>query len=426
MDLSVSRFGWFWVAVMAVASLTMGSATAQTTAFSYQGRLTESGAPANGNFDVQFRMFDAPSAGTQQGDTLTQNPVAASNGVFTVILDFGAAVVIGADRFLEIGVRPSGSGAAYTVLAPRHQITSSPYAIQTLNAQMLGGLPSSRYISTDASGNVGIGTATPTSKMEIVGSGGLTIRGSQPLMTFRHTLFGPGQPISYDSTIKSSFGDVEIITASNQSVVLKDGGAFGIGRTNPPTRLAIGPGPLWTANGWSGVLSMPNASALGWEANSAGQRFGIGQTHGGLYFFRTNSPFANQSTAANYSMRISDAGNIMQDSGNSGIVKAMAYVSGYYNYVVRCYNGINEATAGTCGFTYQRLGNGVYRINFGFKVDDRFLSITAQYGTGGGGFSSHNMGANFRFFNSTTVDVLTYDSNKGDDTFDGDFMIFVF
>src|SRR5215510_13394331 len=63
---------------------------AQSTAFTYQGKLTDAGNPANGNYDLQFKLFDALSAGTQQGATLVRNPVIATSGNFTVTLDFNA------------------------------------------------------------------------------------------------------------------------------------------------------------------------------------------------------------------------------------------------------------------------------------------------------------------------------------------------
>jgi len=112
---------------------------AQTTAFTYQGKLADAGNPANGNFDLQFKLFDTVTVGTgtQQGATLVRNPVAVSAGVFTVALDFGANVFSGGARFLEIGVRPAGSGNAYTVLAPRQPINPTPYAMHSTEADGL-------------------------------------------------------------------------------------------------------------------------------------------------------------------------------------------------------------------------------------------------------------------------------------------------
>ncbi|MGH9901731.1 MAG: hypothetical protein ACRD68_07960, partial [Pyrinomonadaceae bacterium] len=80
--------------------------TAQTTEFTYEGSLNYYGQPANGNFDFEFRLYDAASGGAQQGATLQRLNVAVNNGVYTVTLDFGAAVFTGDNRFLEVGSHP--------------------------------------------------------------------------------------------------------------------------------------------------------------------------------------------------------------------------------------------------------------------------------------------------------------------------------
>jgi hypothetical protein len=59
--------------------------------------------------------------------------VLVTGGIFSVQLDFGTNAFPGADRFLEIGVRPAGGGA-FTILSPRQQTTSTPYAIRSANA----------------------------------------------------------------------------------------------------------------------------------------------------------------------------------------------------------------------------------------------------------------------------------------------------
>ena len=105
------------------------SAFAQGTAFTYQGRLTDQGAPANGNYDFQFALRDAASIGNSVGVALIVAPVGVSNGLFAVTLDFGADAFTGAARWMEIGVRTNGSAAAYTALSPRQAVTATPYAI---------------------------------------------------------------------------------------------------------------------------------------------------------------------------------------------------------------------------------------------------------------------------------------------------------
>src|SRR5262245_43530345 len=117
-------------------------ASAQTSSFTYLGRLTDGGMSANGNYDLQFALFDSLSGGAQVGSTLTRNTVAVSNGIFTVSLDFGANAFNGASRFLEISAQPSGGGA-FTLLSPRQQTTSTPYAVRSLNATTADSVPAS-------------------------------------------------------------------------------------------------------------------------------------------------------------------------------------------------------------------------------------------------------------------------------------------
>src|SRR5437899_9749746 len=116
-------------------------AQTQTTSFTYQGRLTDSGMAATGNYDLKFALFDNSAGGTQIASTLTRSSVSVSGGVFTVQLDFGVSAFPGADRFLEIGVRPAGVGS-FTTLSPRQQISSTPYAIRTLSATAADALSS--------------------------------------------------------------------------------------------------------------------------------------------------------------------------------------------------------------------------------------------------------------------------------------------
>jgi hypothetical protein len=99
------------------------------TAFTYQGRLTDGGSPADGEYDLRFRLFNAASGGSQVGSTVTRGNVDVSDGVFTVQLDFGGGPFRGQARWLEIGVRPGASTGSYTPLTPRQELTAAPYAL---------------------------------------------------------------------------------------------------------------------------------------------------------------------------------------------------------------------------------------------------------------------------------------------------------
>src|SRR5438045_1911893 len=102
--------------VLAIILMTSVSLTAQSTAFSYQGRLSSGGNPASGIYEMQFRLFDSLNGGAQVGATFTDSNVAVASGVFTTTLDFGAAAFDGSARFLETGVRTAGSPDPFTIV----------------------------------------------------------------------------------------------------------------------------------------------------------------------------------------------------------------------------------------------------------------------------------------------------------------------
>jgi hypothetical protein len=127
-------------------------AFAQGTAYTYQGRLNDAGSPANGNYELQFYLRDALTAGSPVGATNTVAPVMASNGLFTVMLDFGPGMFTGAGRWLEIGVRTNGSVGAYATLSPRQPLTPVPYAITASN--LSGALPAAQLTGTVPAGSL--------------------------------------------------------------------------------------------------------------------------------------------------------------------------------------------------------------------------------------------------------------------------------
>ena len=92
------------------------------------------GNPASGSYDLKFTLFGGSSGGSAVAGPVTNAPVGVSNGLFTVMLDFGNGVFTGANRWLEIGVRTNGSVAAYATLSQRQQLTPTPYAIYAGNA----------------------------------------------------------------------------------------------------------------------------------------------------------------------------------------------------------------------------------------------------------------------------------------------------
>lgn len=96
----------------------------------YQGYLEWNGAPANGVFDFRVSVWTAASGGSQVGSTqIFDSPgVTVQEGFFTINTAPGDpnTVYTGAERWLQLEVRPHGVGS-YTTL-PRQPITNVPYA----------------------------------------------------------------------------------------------------------------------------------------------------------------------------------------------------------------------------------------------------------------------------------------------------------
>ena len=123
-------FGAVLLAVLFAAS----NASAQTTQFTYQGKLTDNGAPINALYDFTLTLWDASTNGNQISPPQNIQSVAVVDGIFTVNLDFGAGAFNGSSRFLEISVKPNGNPGSPTLLSPRQQVLSTPYAIKSLGS----------------------------------------------------------------------------------------------------------------------------------------------------------------------------------------------------------------------------------------------------------------------------------------------------
>jgi hypothetical protein len=110
---------------------------AQGAAFTYQGQLQENGAPAGGTYNLTFSLFNTSSGGNATAGPITNNGVIASNGLFTVLMDFGPGVFTGVNNWLEIGVQTNGANAM-TTLTPRQQLTPTPYSVFSEGANAAG------------------------------------------------------------------------------------------------------------------------------------------------------------------------------------------------------------------------------------------------------------------------------------------------
>jgi len=412
----VKIFLRFW-AVLLISAI---SAAAQTTAFNYQGKLTDTGVP-QATYQMQFRLFDAVSGGSQIGSTINNASVAVTDGVFSVKLDFGTNAFSGADRFLEIGVRRS-SNDGYTILNPRQQIASSPYSIRTLSAQQadlalnsnqLGGIAANEYITNATGGSSFIRNSTTqqTANFNISGNaqiGGLTGFNTVPNPNFRVDSFGSIR--SYNSananfvaetmggtnawarsywrspsrswfmgTSQNFNGNQLYIadeTAGQTRMVITTDGSVGIGTTNPGAGLELRGTGLQTQQR---ITDNTSGNSLVLQGGAGGNM----KITGYNYTTNTAVPLYLSTDGANTVMN-SGGGNVLQPGAGYGLPKAMVFVLAN-GVISRCYNGVTgvSMTGGTtgsgCGFATSILqaDGPKYGVNFGFSVSSRFASLTS-------------------------------------------------
>jgi hypothetical protein len=169
----------------------VSNAASMGTAFTYQGRLMRKNRAAKGLYDLKFKLFDDPAAGSQLASTIDVNELEVIKGYFTTELDFGddPNIFNGDARWLEIDVRPNDRKDPndFVTLSPRQEITPTPYALYAMTAGHIPGGVTGRgttnHISKftgpnavgdsviyESTGSIGIGTTAPTEKLHVNGT----------------------------------------------------------------------------------------------------------------------------------------------------------------------------------------------------------------------------------------------------------------
>jgi hypothetical protein len=274
------------------------------TAFTFQGRLDNSSLPANGTFDLQFKLFDAAVAGAQQGSTICVDNLPVTGGLVTTTLDFGA-VYPGGARWIEVAARPDATvgncgGGAYTTLSPRQQMTPTPYAeglaLPVIQSQVVGGAGNAVMWLTNFSndgGTYGIKGQANSNNSGAAGVFGFAQSGSaatygvlgQSTSTSGEGVLGQhtagtgvapgvhGTTASTSSTAVGVLGEVLPTSAGGSSV-----GVYGFNHST--TGLGIGVQGTQNGAGWGVYGTVPSGIAVyGQATSSTGVNYGVfGQT----------------------------------------------------------------------------------------------------------------------------------------------------
>jgi hypothetical protein len=224
----------------------------------YQGMLYDDlGAPLSGEYDLTFRLYDDPIAPVTETLWTESIPgVTVRDGRFSVLLGDTSPIDAGdfaqADTYIGIQVE------AYDELVPRQRFVSVPYAFYATRASGLtapDGDPLNA-VTVDNDGKVGIGTATPTQKLD-VDNGNLLVQGidsfegsgDEALVWlgdtnhFIKSHWGEGVTIGTSGApngivLEENTGDVTV--SGNMTV----NGDVGIGTINPTQKLDVDNGNL--------------------------------------------------------------------------------------------------------------------------------------------------------------------------------------
>lgn len=249
----MSRYLQIICIVLMLACTTTAWAVPAGTAFTYQGKLTDSaGVPMTGSCGMSFKLFDAATGGTQVGSTVTLPGVSVSGGLFTVALDFGP-VWNGQGRWLETAV-------GGTTLTPRVQITSAPSALFSAAPWITNG----SNISYSA-GNVGIGTQDLAPNLP------LTIMGSGPNCEWIQLRGAFGTNL-WHINYRNNGMNVAETGAADYRLFIQTGGNVGIGTGTPGARLDVSGTVRMTGfqlgtSATAGHVLTANASGAGaWQA----------------------------------------------------------------------------------------------------------------------------------------------------------------
>ena len=395
-----------------IACLACCAAVAQTTAFTYQGRLTDGGTPANGDYDLLFNMWNSPSGGTLV-HSQTFNNVRVTNGVFTVSLDFGASSFTGPNRFLEIGAKLVGS-SSFTFVNPRQQITSTPYAIRSLSAASADSVPASGVSAGSGNYIQNSSTQQTSSNFNITGNGtaGGTLTGNVVSATLQFNL-GGNRILSAGS--ENLFLGFEAGLANTAGIRNSFVGRFaGTANTtgNDNSFFGLRAGATTTTGSFNSFFG--NYAGEFGANGSLNSFFGIraGQRNSGSdnSFFGTLAGYLNELGSGNtfvghfagQSNRFGSFNTLVGDTAdvtevfpssltNATAIGARALVSQSNSLVLGSINGTNGATADT------KVGIGTTAPAFKLEVvDPSNKGLRVQTNTAGGTVASFGSNGDFR------------------------------
>jgi len=428
------------LALLALSTLSSqpSTASAQGTAFTYQGRLNTAGAPANGLYDFRFKLATDPLGDNYVGDAYLTNGIFVTNGLFTTSIDFGAGIFTGTNYWLEVDVRTNNPAntLAYSALAPLQGVTPAPYAVMANSASnLLGSVPVAQLSGTVSLAQ--LPASVVTNDESGVTLSNVTVSGSLNLPATA-SIYSSGIPLLYaNNSLNNFFAGLD---AGNQT--MSGYANTGIGNETLVYNIT---GIYNTALGILALVSNTSGNyntAIGSVALYANTN-GFDNTALGFYTLESNTS-GSDNTASGYQALIANTSGSENVAAGSGALEystndnqlvaigyqALQHDNAYLNGNTSSGNGANTAVgyqtlqsdtigAANTAIGYQALNqntNGIYNTAVG---DHALLSNTSGSYNNAIGVGTLYLNTSGSFNTANGVDALEQNISGSENVAEG-------
>jgi len=413
------------IAICYLVSAISELASAQGTAFTYQGRLNDGAGPANGVYDLRFEIFDASVNGNQISGAYTYQSLGVTNGLFTVTLDFGS-FFNGQDRWLDIAARTNGE-PTFTPLMPRQQLTPTPYAIFANSASNLLGTLTTTQLNGSIPGSQVSGPAGAATNFTGNLSGDVTGTQNSTVVSF----VGGQSAASVASGVSAANAATNASFAN--TIVKRDAnGQFAV------QRITLGDAAIYDGNGSWLLRSDPSQGNYYFGVDSSRVTFTVGVDNTGVGVGADFAPFISPVGSYNTALGAGALGNVTNASYNTAVgANALASDTTASFNTANGYQALYADTTGSNNVAngYQALyssnakhntANGYQALYSNTSGDDNVASGFQALYSDTSGFANTANGFQALFFNTggifntaTGAGALNDNTNGSDNLADG-------
>jgi hypothetical protein len=229
----------------------------------FNGTLKDAWArPVSGVASVSFAIYGEQDGGTALWSE-TQNVIAESNGHYNAVLGAATANGVPAELFGSGQSRWLGLTIAHQQEMPRVLLASVPYALKAVDAETLGGLPASAYVTTQSLAAISAKSVAPVA----------------PSTTNPNVAPHTGSPTVMPEATPSGGGTTDFIplwtsgTVLGNSVLFQTGGNVGFNTTKPAGLLDVNGNSLFRGSfqlmpgGTATASSGDSSHSMQWNAS---------------------------------------------------------------------------------------------------------------------------------------------------------------